>query len=170
MGPWPLTLLLGGLVALRVAFLMLQARDLDGLWYDYERGGLRFQLARALDYLTLGVFLAAAIWALWRIDGRTPDRLGRVFVAWLGIFLLERLPVHRFPRTNRPGGLGEAKVALAVHVLLAVLGALGVTLLTWIYFWWQFGSLAPGVGMLDFGLIFRGWVSPEARALPTLRL
>jgi len=137
MRPWTLTILLGGLTALRVAFLGLHLRDLDGLWYDYEHRGPRFQLARALDYLTLGVFLAAAVWALWGIDERTPARLGRVFVAWLGIFLLERLPVHRFPRTNRPGGFDEAKMALAVHVLLSVLGAAGATVMTSIYFWWR---------------------------------
>lgn len=137
MSLWTLTLLLSGLAVLRIAFLGLHIRDLDSLWYDYEHRGPRFQLARALDYLTLGIFLAAAAWALWGLDERTPARLGRVFVAWLGIFLLERLPVHRFPRTNRPGGLNEAKLSLAVHVLLSVLGAVVATVVTWIYFWWR---------------------------------
>ena len=137
MGLWKLTLLLSGLAVLRIAFLGLHIRDLDSLWYDYEHRGPRFQLARGLDYLTLGIFLAAAAWALWGLDERTPDRLGRVFVAWLGIFLLERLPIHRLPRTNRPGAYGEAKMALAVHVLLSVLGAVAATFVTWVYFWWR---------------------------------
>jgi hypothetical protein len=137
MGLWMLMIVWGVLAALRVGFLMFHSRDFDSLWYDYEHRGARFQLARALDYLTLGVFLAAVTWALWDIDGETPDRLGRVFVAWLGFLLLKRLPVHRFPRTNRPGGLNEAKLALVVHLLLSVLGALGATIVTWIYFWWR---------------------------------
>ena len=137
MGLWMLTVLWGGLAALRVAFLALHLRNLDGLWYDYERGGTRFQLARGLDWLTLAGFLAAATWTLWGIDGRTPDRFGQIFVAWLGFLLLERLPVHRFPRTNLSGGLREAMITLAVHVLLSVLGALGAVIVAAIYFWWR---------------------------------
>lgn len=135
-----LMILWGGLAALRLAFLALHLainRDFEGLWRDYARGGLQFQLARWVDILTLGVFLAAAVWALWGMDAQTPDRLGRVFAAWLGFSLLQRLPVHRFPRLNQPGGLGEAAIALAIHVLLSVLGALGATLVAVIYFRWH---------------------------------
>lgn len=135
MGLRTLVILWGGLAALRLAFLAFHFRDLDGLWNDYARSGLAFQQARALDYVTLGVFMVAAVWALWGLDRETPDSLGRVFVAWLGVLLLERLPVHRFPRTNVPGGLSEAKLGFAVAVLLSVLGALGATIIAAL--WWR---------------------------------
>jgi hypothetical protein len=137
MGFWALLILWGGPMALRLAFLALHMHDLDGLWNDYARRGLQFQLARGLDYLTLGVFSAAAVWALWGIDAGTPYRLGLIFIAWLGFFLLERLPAHRFPRTNQPGGLGDAMIVLAVHLLFSILGALVATIIAAIYFWRQ---------------------------------
>jgi len=134
---WALAILLVALMAARVAFLAFHLRDLDGLWRDYARGGLTFQVARGIDFLTLALFAAAAVWSLWGINAQTPNRLGRVFVAWLGFLLLERLLVHRFPRTNAPGGLSEAQVALLVNVLLSVLGAVAATVVAAVYFWWR---------------------------------
>jgi len=64
-------------------------------------------------------------------------RLVKVIVAWLGYSLLARLTVHRFPRTNLPGALDQAKIDLGIHLLLAVLGALGATAVAWIYFLWR---------------------------------
>lgn len=125
------------LAALRVAFLALHWRDLAALWADYERHGAAFQTARVLDTATLILFAAAGAWALWGINAGTPDRYGRVFVAWLGFLLLERLPVHRFPRTNVPGALRDAQIGLLVNLLLAVLGAAVVTALSALYFRWR---------------------------------
>jgi hypothetical protein len=134
---WTLAGLWGGAAALRLAFVAFHFRDLDRLWYDFERGGPRCRLARWLDVSTLGVFLAVAVWALWGSDERGPHWLGKVFVAWLGLSLLARLPVHRFPRTNVPGALDRAKIELAVHLLVSLLGALGGTAVTWAYFRWR---------------------------------
>lgn len=128
--------LLGGAVALRVAFLAVNLGSPERLWTDYERRGLRFQLARGLDYATFGVFLAGALGCLWRIDGQDPWRLAKVFVAWLGCSLLARLAVHRFPRTNYPGALSEAKIDLFVHLLLSLLAAVAATAVAWAYFWY----------------------------------
>jgi hypothetical protein len=136
-------------MALRLGFLSFHFNNLERLWGDYERRGPYFQFARTLDYLTLAVFLAAAIWALWGLDSQDALRpvkpevlfrkevLFRIFVAWLGVSLLARLAVHRFPRTNLPGGLEQAKIDLGVHLLLAVLGALAATAVAWVYFWWR---------------------------------
>jgi hypothetical protein len=132
-----LALLGAALLAVRVAFLARHLGDLDALWSDYARRGLRFQFARILDALTLIIFAAVATWALWGVNAQTPDRFGRVFVAWLGFFLLERLPVHRFPRTNIPGGFDGARASLAANALIAALGAFAATLVSAIYFWWR---------------------------------
>lgn len=132
-----LTLLWVGLFALRLGFVGLHLRDLDRLWNDYARRGMRFQLARGVDYLTLGVFFVAAVRALRDLGGPIPWRLAVVFAAWLGLSLLQGLPVHRFPRTNVPGGLDEVKLALGVRVLLSALGAVGATFMAAVYFWWR---------------------------------
>lgn len=124
-------------VALRLVFLAFHFRDLDRLWSDYERGGPRFRLAQLLDGLTLVTFIAVAVWAMWGDGGETPNRHIRVFLVWLGLLLLERLPVCRFPRTNVTAAFGEAKIALLVNLVLSVLGALGMTALASIYFWWR---------------------------------
>jgi hypothetical protein len=110
---------------------------LSALWADYERRGGAYQFARILDAATLILFGAAAVWALWGLDAQTPDRLGRVFGAWLGFLLLERLAVHRFPRTNVSGGLRDAQVSLVVNVALALLGAAVATGLSALYFRWR---------------------------------
>lgn len=136
-------------MALRLGFLAFHFSNLERLWSDYERRGSQYQLARLLDYLTLAVFLGAAVWTLWGLDSQDPLRLVkpevlfhmevlfRIFVAWLGVSLLARLAVHRFPRTNLPGGLDQAKIDLGVHLLMAVLGALAATAVAWVYFWWR---------------------------------
>jgi hypothetical protein len=134
---WALVSIFIVAMALRLVFLAFHFTNLESLWSDYERRGPRFQLARSLDYLTLAVFLAAAIWALWGLDSQEPLRLVKVFVAWLGVSLLARLTVHRFPRTNLPGGLDQAKIDLGVHLLLAILSALAATAVAWVYFWWR---------------------------------
>ena len=121
-------------MGLRLVFLAFHFNNLERLWGDYERRGLYFQLGRALDYLTLAVFLVVGVWILWGLDSQDPLRLVKVFVAWLGYSLLARLAVHRFPRTNLPGALDQAKIDLGVHLLLAVLGALAATAVGWIYF------------------------------------
>jgi len=125
------------LMALRIAFLARHWNDFGALWADYERRGLAFQLGRALDYATLILFGAAAAWALWGINADTPDRMGRVFVAWLGFLLLERLPVHRFPRTNVRGGVQDAQISLLVNIVVAFLGAAAVTGLSELVFRWR---------------------------------
>ena len=127
MTPAALALAWLALMALRLAFLAFHLRDPAALWADYERRGGAFQLARVLDYATLLLYGAAAVWALWGVNAQTPDRLARVFVAWLGFLLLERLPVHRFPRTNLPGALRDAEVSLLVNIALAFIGAAVVT-------------------------------------------
>jgi hypothetical protein len=134
---WMLALVWSACAAARVVFLAFHLRDPERLWCDYERRGLLYRLACGLDYLTLIVFAGAAVAALWGIDAQTPDRLGRVFLAWLGFLLLERLPVRRFPRTNRPGALADAQVSLLVNLLVALLGAGAATLLAALYFLWR---------------------------------
>jgi hypothetical protein len=124
-------------MAVRVAFFAFHLRDLDRLWYDYERRGPLFQLARGLDYLTLVVFGVVAVFALWGVTAQTPDRLWRVFFAWLGFLLLERLPVHGLPRANRPGALADAQTSLGANVLIAVLGAAAATAVGAVYFGWR---------------------------------
>src|SRR6478672_3792227 len=99
-------ILVGALVAalaMRIAFVACHLRDLDQLWYDYEHRGLRFRTALVLDYTTLATFVAAAVWAVWKLDGLDSYRLGKFFVVWFGWSLLTRLQIHCFPRTNRPG-------------------------------------------------------------------
>jgi uncharacterized protein involved in cysteine biosynthesis len=125
-----------GLAALRAGFLALHFSNLESLWYDFERRGPVFRLARGLDLATLIAFGAAATWTLWGQGAQTSDRLSRVFLAWLGFLLLERLSLHRFPRTNVPGALRDAQIALAVNLFLAALGALAATLVAWLYFRW----------------------------------
>lgn len=125
------------LMALRLAFLAYHWRNLSALWADYERRGGAFQVARVLDTATLLLFAAAAVFALWGINAQTPDRLGRVSVAWLGFLLLERLPVHRFPRMNAPGAFRDAQVSLAVNLLLSALGAAVATGLAALTFRWR---------------------------------
>jgi hypothetical protein len=136
MGLWTLVGVWGGAAALRLAYILAH-RDPDSLWYDFERRGQKFQLARLLDYATFGVFLLCAAWALWKHDARDSGWLGTFFVAWLGWSLLERFPVHRFPRMNRPGLFERAKMNLVANLIMAVLSAAVATGLVAAYFWWR---------------------------------
>jgi hypothetical protein len=134
---WTVALLWAFLMAARVAFLALNFRDLGGLWHDYARRGLRYQLARGLDAITLVIFGVAAVLSLRGLNAETPDRLAKVFVAWLGFLLLERLSAHRFPQTNAPGAMRDAQAALAANALLSVLGAGAATGIAALFFWWR---------------------------------
>lgn len=137
MGLFSLTTILLAMCAIRIAFLAFNFSNLENLWYDYERRGGKFQFARLLDYATLGVFLICAAWTVWKQEVHDSSWLGKVFVAWLGWLLLERLPVHRFPRTNRPGAYEAGKINLIVNLLLAVSGAMVVTAIAWMYARWR---------------------------------
>jgi len=134
---WILVGVLVAAMGLRLAFVAFHFRDMEQLWYDYEHCGLRFQTARLLDFATFASFVAAAGWALWKIDGQDPHRLSKFFVVWLGWSLLARLQVHHFPRTNRSGLYEQAKINLFVHLLMSLLGALVATAAAWIYFRWH---------------------------------
>ena len=137
MGLWTLVGILAAAFALRIIFILLQSRDADSLWYDYEHLGTRFQLARLLDYATLAGFLAAMVWTLWKSDEHDSYRLAKFFVAWLGWSLLARLQIHRFPRMNRPGLYDQAMIGFYAHLTLAVLIALAATAAIGAYFWWR---------------------------------
>lgn len=137
MSVWVLIGVFIGVLAARVAFLAAHRRDFDGLWYDYEHRGVRFQVARLVDWISFGVFLGMAAWVLWRRDVHDGGWLGAFFVAWLGLSLLGRLQVHRFPRTNRPGAYRDAQASLFAHVVVSLLGALAATGAAWLYFRWR---------------------------------
>ena len=134
---WALIAVLGGAFAVRFLFLAYHARDMETLWYHYERRGPAFRLARALDLATLVAFLAAAGYALWKLDPDDPHRLGKYFVTWLGWALLSRLAVHRFPRTNVGRALDEAKFTLVLHLVVSVVIAVVLTGMMWAYFRWK---------------------------------
>lgn len=133
-----LLLALGGAMTVRLVFLALHLRDMESLWTDYERRGFQYRLAQSIDLLTILGFGACAAYALWTLkDVQTSvgERYGVVFVAWFGMALLERLAVHRFPRTNSPQLFLDARVSLATNVALAVLAGLAMTGVAAIYFW-----------------------------------
>ena len=137
MGLWTLAGLLVVAMTLRVVFILLFSRDADSLWYDYEHRGIRFQLARFLDFGTLIGFIAAVVWTLWKSDQHDSYRLAKFFVAWLGWSLLARLQIHRFPRMNRPGLYDQAKINLYAHLLMSLLSTVAVTAALGVYFWWR---------------------------------
>lgn len=137
MALWILVGLLAGALALRIGFVVAHFGDPERLWTDYARRGLRYHLARGLDYVTLALFLAAAVWTLWAMGGQDAQRLAKVFVAGLGASLLTRLYAHRFPRTNRPGAFAEAKIDLAVHLLMSLVAAVAFTAVAAVYFGWR---------------------------------
>jgi hypothetical protein len=138
---WPVLLLaLGAALALRLGFLALHLPNMESLWYDYERSGFQYRLAQCIDLLTILGFGACAVYALWTLkDAATSvgGRYGAAFVAWFGMALLERLAVHRFPRTNSPQLFLDARVRLVTNVALAVLAGLAMTGVTAIYFWFK---------------------------------
>ena len=137
MAALPLILVLLGAIILRLLFILLHWTDLGRLWDDLDRRGIRFQLARALDLMTFLAFAGFAFYALWDLRGQTGfwQRYGTAFVAWFGVSLLPRLPVHRFPRTNLPRSFSEAQILLIAHLITAVISGLGMTGLTALYFW-----------------------------------
>jgi len=132
-----LLILLGVALALRVGFLAAHLNRLDVLWNEYDRRGLSYRLAQLLDALTFVGFAVCAGYALWTLpaDASSVVRYGTVFVAWFGVALLERLAVHRFPRTNAPSLFDDAKVGLFTNLLLSLLSGLAMTGVTALYFW-----------------------------------
>lgn len=126
-----------GTLILRCGFIALHLANPERLWSDYERSGIRFHLARWLDWLTTIVILGAAIWAVGQAEGTFLSRSFVVFVAYLCTTLAIQLPVHRFPRTNLVGAWAEAKLTLLSHIIGSVAGALVAAGLAAIYFWWQ---------------------------------
>jgi hypothetical protein len=136
MSPTALALVLLGTLTLRLLFIAAQLSNIESLWVDYERGGLKFRLAQWLDWLSLGGFAIVTIFLLYKINNLA-DPLKTTFIGILGIQLLHRLKVSCFPRTNLPGAYAEAKIDLAVHLIMSLVVAAGITLLTAIYLWWQ---------------------------------
>lgn len=133
-----LLLALGSALTVRLGFMALHLRDIESLWYDYDRRGLQYRLAQSIDLVTILGFSACAVYALWTVkDLQTSGgaRYGTVFVAWFGIALLERLAVHRFPRTNSPQLFLDAKVSLATNLALAGLVGFAMTGVMAVYFW-----------------------------------
>jgi hypothetical protein len=134
MSVWLLGGELAAALAVRVGFLLIHSRDADGLWYDFERRRLRFHIARLVDWISFLAFAGVAALALWQQDTKEGGWLGTFFVAWLGLSLLGRLQVHRFPRTNQPGQYRDAQVSLFTHVVVSLSGALAATGAAWLYF------------------------------------
>ena len=119
---------------LRLAFIALQWGDLESLWYDYEHRGLKFRIASLIDMLTNLGFCAMAIYSFyWFNHIRYP--LGVCFVGVLGMSLLNRLPISRFPRTNIPGALADAHASLITNLILSFASALLLTGAAAIYLW-----------------------------------
>lgn len=126
--------------AMRLAFLAAHWNNLDGLWYDFERRGIAYRLAAAIDLVTWVVYFSCVVVGIWHIETQATTLLGKcvyVWVAWLGVLALERLAIHRFPRTNQPQLYGEAKVALLAHSLTTLIGACVMTALSAIWFWFR---------------------------------
>lgn len=133
---WLLMVLIAVLLT-RLTFLAVHWSNLEGLWYDFERRGLLYRLAIAIDWVTFLVYLLCALRAVWHLQDRAPTLLGKcgiVFVAWFGVLLIERLAIHRFPRTNHPQRYSEAKISLIAHLVTASVGALAFTGLAAIWY------------------------------------
>lgn len=122
---------------LRIGFLAAHHNRLDMLWDAYDRRGLSYRLAQLLDAVTFVAFAACVGYTLWTLPTDTDGaaRYGKVFVACFGVALLERLAVHRFPRTNAPLLFDDAKVSLFTNLLLSLLSGLAMTGVTALYFW-----------------------------------
>src|SRR4051812_46883447 len=118
-----LSMTLGAFILLRVGFIALQLRDLGSFWYDLEHHGIRFQIARAISVVTWLVFFGCACYTLWTVKSLPAfwPRYGTVFVAWFGLALLARFPLHKFPRTNDPQLYSEAQVNLIVNLVMSLL-------------------------------------------------
>jgi hypothetical protein len=119
---------------LRVGFIGMNLRDIDSLWYDFEHRGFKFQLARCIDWLTLLGFSIPSILALyWFADQSFYVLL--FFTCFLGMGLLVKLPVHKFPRLNVPGAMNDAKASLIAHLVAALLGSAVLSLFTMLILW-----------------------------------
>jgi hypothetical protein len=122
------------LLAVRLLFIAFHWRNLEQLWYDYERKGLIYRIAWLIDIATGLIYFGLVLRFLYyfaSIDNPLPD----MFLSTLGLSILSRLMIHRFPRTNSPGAYSDAKVDLLVHIVMSLLTAVGVTLLTAVYLW-----------------------------------
>lgn len=136
MTPFSLVLVFVVALGLRLGFLAIQLRDPDALWSDYERRGAKYRVAQGIDALTVGVFTILVLMSLYDSQSlRYP--LGTTFVGFLGVQLLMRFRVHRFPRTNVPGAVTEAKIDLLVHLLMSLAGAVAITLAAAVFLWWR---------------------------------
>jgi hypothetical protein len=133
---WILAGALAASFAIRAVFTFAH-RDPDSLWYDYERRGARFQLARALDYLTFLGFSIVSVWLLWDAGADSPYWLAKFALAWFGWSLLARFQVHHFPRMNRPGLYREAQMNLVVNLIVAVLSTAAMTGIVALVRWWR---------------------------------
>ncbi|MCU0719796.1 MAG: hypothetical protein MUC83_08835 [Pirellula sp.] len=123
-------------LSLRVGFLLMHFSNLESLWTDYERNGLKLRLAQALDTLTWLLFAIPFIIALFQFNS-LEQPLITTFIGFLGLQLLSRLRTSSFPRTNVPGALSEAKTDLLVHFIMSLVWAAVVTLLVAVYLWWR---------------------------------
>lgn len=124
----------------RFAFVAFHWRDLESMWSDFDRRGLSYRIAWLLSVVTLGAYFAAAIGAIWSLpktDVSWSVRYGTIFIAWLGLALLERFPLHKFPRTNSHSLFREAQIDLMVNLIMAFASAVGMTILSGIYYWWR---------------------------------
>lgn len=134
------TMLIGFLMLMlgvRLSFLWRHLMaDPEQLWSDYERRGPSYKLAWLLDLATFGVFFGVSALTVYKLHEMTHP-LVRVFVVFLGLSLLIRLRVHRFPRTNIPRAFEEAKADLIVHLVMSVLSGIGMMIVTAIYLWWR---------------------------------
>lgn len=122
------------LLSVRLMFIAFHWRNLEQLWYDYERNGILYRIASLIDIATGLIYFGLVLRFLYyfpSIDNPLPD----MFLSGLGLSVMSRLTIHRFPRTNPPGAYSEAKVDLLVHLVMSLLTAVGVTLLTAVYLW-----------------------------------
>lgn len=129
-------ILLLALLASRLLFLAFHWNSLDLLWSDYERHGLRYRFALILDIVTSLIFLLFTLRFIYLFSTYTYP-LMEAFVATGGLALLNRLQVHRFPRTNSPSAFNEAKTDLLVHMIMSLITAVVFTLATAIYIWFR---------------------------------
>ncbi len=126
--------------AIRLAFLAAHWTNLERMWYDFERHGFAYRTAAVIDLVTFAVYFVCALYGIWHVQDVATTLLGKcafVWVAWLGVLALERLSIHRFPRTNHPQLFGEAKVALLAHLLTTLIGAFVMTALSAVWFWFR---------------------------------
>ncbi len=136
----PLLITFAVCISVRFAFVAYHWSRLDAMWSDFDRRRLRYRIAWLLSVITLVAYFAAAIGAFWSLpksDVTWPIRYGTIFIAWLGIALLERFPLHKFPRTNSHALFQEAKLDLFVNLIMAFGSAIGMTVLTGLYYWWR---------------------------------